>query len=126
MSPIHIESQLLPYQLGSVADPERDEIERHLLECRPCLRTYFQLKRRLDLAQPSEDRPSIDVRFRVRAAVAQRLPARRPFPIRLVLAGAAAAGAFSLFVWLSRHSPPAAPQAQELIDTGADPHPSLI
>jgi anti-sigma factor RsiW len=124
----HVESLLLQYQLGSIDDHERAEVERHLLSCEACLRSLLGLKRRLDLASASEDRPSIDMRFRVRATVAQKLPSRRPFQVRFVVAGAAAAGAFSLFVWFKHHSPPPANPAppQELIDTGADPHPSVI
>lgn len=128
----HIESLLLPYHLGHVEDHERAEVEHHLVTCERCLQSFLQLKRRLDLAGASEDWPSLDARFRLRAAVAEKLPRKR-VAIRLVFAGAAAAGAFSLFVWFQHHDarkPETAPVRQadqhELIDTGANPHPDAI
>jgi anti-sigma factor RsiW len=127
----HVESLLLPYHLGHIEDHERAEVEHHLVTCERCLLSFLALKRQLDLAGASEVRPAVDVRFRLRAAVAEKLPRKRTLPLRLVLAGAAAAGAFSFFIWLqSRDQNPhsASPQSgqHELIDTGADPHPSAI
>ena len=78
-----VTSHLVGYHLGLVAGDERGTLEAHLLGCRSCLEKYIALKRASDQAARAQgeasDRPSPEVRARLRAAVAHEFasPARR-------------------------------------------------
>jgi anti-sigma factor RsiW len=71
-------SHLVTYQLGTIADEERDGVEAHLVACRACLETYLALKRAADRAvhagDVGADRPRPEVKSRLRAAVALEFP----------------------------------------------------
>ncbi|MGD0529290.1 MAG: hypothetical protein ABSE49_29395, partial [Polyangiaceae bacterium] len=83
-----------------VSDDERAEVERHLVTCTACLRTYLALKAHVDRGSIDDEAPSEAARLRLRAAVQARFrptPARRvgrwftrPVPLYQSLAVAAA------------------------------------
>lgn len=81
-----VTSHLVGYHLGLVADDERGTLEAHLLGCRSCLEKYLALKRAADKAahtKNEEDRPSPEVRARLRAAVMREVAS--PPPRRVTL-----------------------------------------
>ena len=62
-----IGSLLVAYHFATLGDEERDAVDAHLLGCTACLRTYLSLKHAAERG-PLE-RPSADVRARLRAEV---------------------------------------------------------
>src|SRR4051794_15629015 len=92
---------LVAYQLGTVADEERDLVEAHLLGCGTCLKTYLALKRAADHAEL--ERPSHEARAKLRDAVQREFAPRKPFFVRRIplyqgVAFAAIAAAIALAV----------------------------
>lgn len=73
----HVERELAPYHFGLATDEERRAIEAHLLECRECLRAFFELKRGVETAE-GEARPPALARAKLRRAVAAELGVLRP------------------------------------------------
>jgi len=100
------QAELAGFQLGFVEDDTRDALERHLLECADCLRSFLRLKRSMETAE-LEPAPSDAARLRLRAAVASELsPADRSWrwwerPLAFALAGAAVTVAFAFVQALS-------------------------
>jgi anti-sigma factor RsiW len=95
-----IQGHLIGYHFATVSDDERAEVERHLVTCTACLRTYLALKAHIDRGSSDDEAPSEAARLRLRAAVEVRFrptPARRvgrwfsrPIPLYQSLAVAAA------------------------------------
>ena len=81
-----VAADLVGYHVGTLSDADQDRVEKHLLACGACLRTYLALKRAADRAPL--DRPRPEVRARLRAEVARTFPVRRRWtaPARAVLA----------------------------------------
>lgn len=104
------QAELTGFQLGVVEDATRDALERHLLECADCLRSFLKLKRAVETAE-LEPAPSEALRTRLRAAVASELSApegtaQRSWrwwerPLAFALAGASVAAAFAFVHTLS-------------------------
>ncbi len=131
-----IHEGLVGYHFATLADPERQEVEAHLIVCSACLRTYLTLKSHLDRGGDGEA-PSAAARERLRRAVEKRFRptstrrfARwlsRPVPLYQGLAVAAAltllaalGPAIARSVRASR-----APHATERVDT-ARPAPESL
>ncbi|MGH7296301.1 MAG: anti-sigma factor family protein [Polyangiaceae bacterium] len=84
------QSLLIGYHFATVTDGERSEVEKHLVDCQSCLRTYLALKAHVDRGTSDDDAPSDGARARLRAAVEARF---RPTP------------AWRLRRWLTRPVP---------------------
>lgn len=73
-----LKEQLVPYHFGTLPDAEADAVDAHLLACTACLRVYLALKR---AAKPGDrataERPSEEVRARLRRNVEAHLASRR-------------------------------------------------
>jgi len=115
-------SLLLPFHLGACEEPTRDQLERHLLDCKGCLDRFFSTKRGCESAAAFEERPSPMVREKVHAfAVASGLrPRSRKARLGLVVGLAAAAVLLWFFAARLLNAPPAlrAPQAEQgLVDS---------
>lgn len=99
-----VASQLVAYHFATVTDEERDAIDAHLLGCRACLEAYFALKRAA--ARGPFERPSPNVKRRLRAEVAATFPTKparvtllaRRIPLYQGLFAAAIAAAIALTV----------------------------
>jgi anti-sigma factor RsiW len=121
------QEHLIGYHFAALEDGDREGVERHLLECTACLKTYLALKAHVDRAG-SDDGPSEQARLRLRAEVARRFTptlARRasrwlvrPVPLyQGVALAVAVAAAVVLAPSLARRltEPPA--HAAERVDT---------
>jgi anti-sigma factor RsiW len=75
-----VASRLVGYHFATLEDDERDAIDTHLLGCQACLGTYLALKRASD-RRPLE-RPSAEVKARLRASVLAAFPAEPVRPRR--------------------------------------------
>jgi anti-sigma factor RsiW len=99
-----IQSHLVAYDFGTLADADRDAVESHLLACPRCLQTYLQLKRHLARG-PGAERPGEEMRRRLRAEVAATFGADtrpsfvrwlwRPIPLYQGLVAAVMLAAFA-------------------------------
>ncbi len=69
-----IQIDLVAFHFGDLAEPARESVERHLLECRDCLAGYLSIKREIETSQ-SSPRPSEAARLRLRRAVAEQVGA---------------------------------------------------
>jgi hypothetical protein len=68
-----VRSRLVGYHFAALADDERDAVDAHLLGCGGCLRAYLAFKRATETRKSAEaidDRPSPEIRRRLRAEVA--------------------------------------------------------
>lgn len=72
------------YHFGTLADDERERVERHLVGCPACVEAYLVLKRQADEA--ADVRPSAELRARLRRDVARAFPARQRTPMLAFLA----------------------------------------
>jgi len=124
-----IQGNLVSYHFATASDDEREAVEKHLVGCTACLRTYLALKTHVDRGARERDHPSEEARQRLRAAVEARFratPARRlrgwlvrPVPLYQGLAAAAvvlAAVALGPAIAGVLRPPPAAHAAQR-VDT---------
>jgi anti-sigma factor RsiW len=108
---------LVSYHLANASEEEREAVERHLVDCNACLRTYLALKRAADRA--GLERPSPEVRSRLRASVAEAFPRSRgsrtvfarKIPLYQGFALAAIAAAIALFAPSVAHRVLRAPTA---------------
>jgi hypothetical protein len=75
--------------LGACDEPERDALDAHVLDCRPCLIEFLRLKRVTEDGAAFEQRPAPAVHAKLRQVVASRRPRRKLW----LVAGAAAAAA---------------------------------
>lgn len=98
-----VASHLVAYHFGATTEEERDAIDAHLVACTACLRTYLALKHASERA-PLE-RPSSDVKARLRAEAARRFAPKpratlfaRRIPLYQGVALAAIAAAVTLLV----------------------------
>ena len=66
-----IDERLVAYHFGTCSDPEREEVDEHLLACGRCLRAYLDLKRQFD-REGTAQRPRPEVRARLRASLEAR------------------------------------------------------
>ena len=76
-----IQTHLIGYHFATISEEERAGVERHLVECRGCLRTYLALKAHVDRGTSDDDAPSAEGRARLRARVEARF---RPTATRRV------------------------------------------
>jgi anti-sigma factor RsiW len=106
-----IQGELFAYALGASDDAERDRVDAHLLTCTACLRAYLRLKHHVERGVSLAERPSDEVRQKIRNDVAAvvrqggtarvRRWLRRPIPLYQGLAVAAlAAGVAVVGPWL--------------------------
>lgn len=121
MNDHHVTEALLRFHLGASDDAEHAAVDAHLLECRACLGELLSLKRRFDAAAAFDERPSAQVRERLRAGVRRKLGLRVTRP-RLFAAGAVAlAAALLALAWFGRAKPAPHPVPRDtLIDTGSE------
>lgn len=76
-----VAENLIAYQVGSIADDEREAIEAHLVGCRACLEAYLAVKRAADRAV--FDRPRPEVKEKLRAEVVKMFPPKpKARPVR--------------------------------------------
>lgn len=76
-----VRGALVEFHFGVVSDATRQQVQAHLLTCRPCLDAYFEVKTEVETAG-SVERPSDVARVRLRKAVVRELkgePETRPF-----------------------------------------------
>jgi anti-sigma factor RsiW len=135
-----IQGTLIGYHFATLSDPERGEVEGHLVACTECLRDYLALKAHVDHAGPDAPAgavPGEAARLRLRAAVRARFrptPARRlgrwfatPVPLyQGVMVAAAIVLAFALEPAIARavHPDPRA-HALERVDSARSAAESL-
>jgi anti-sigma factor RsiW len=112
-----IRDSLIGFHFGVVEDEDRGRIESHLIGCRPCLEEFLALKRDIELALESDERPSPAVHRRLRRAMIDQLRRQRA-PVRpfrstweRALACGLAAGAVAASLLAVQHvsSSPGAP-----------------
>src|SRR4051812_24623127 len=93
---------LVAYHFATLDDDARDAIDAHLIACTTCLRAYLSLKRAAE--KGPLDRPSKDMRDRLRADVERTFAKkrvvffRRKIPLYQGLVAAALAAAITIFV----------------------------
>ena len=123
MNETHVAHGLLAFQLGAVDDTDRAIIEEHLTGCRPCLDSFFELKRRIELAADPEQRPSAALRQRVREDVARRIPVVPDRRMRLWVGAAVAAAIVVGMVVTALPKSTATREGRNpvFIDVGTDP-----
>jgi ferric-dicitrate binding protein FerR (iron transport regulator) len=92
-----IDDQLVAFQLGEIDMVAGAGVERHLGECRACLAAYFTVKRGLEAAAKSDERPSPMIRRRLLAAMPT--PRRRIAAGVVVAVACAAAVLAALWLW---------------------------
>jgi len=68
-----IRNELVGFHFGVIEEAPRVEVERHLATCSACLTEFLALKRDVELAASTEERPRAQVKSKLRAAVAQEL-----------------------------------------------------
>ena len=68
-----IRSELVGFHFGVIDEAPRSEVERHLTTCPECLAEFLSLKRDVELASSSAERPRAQVKSKLRAAIAQEL-----------------------------------------------------
>lgn len=87
-----VDNELVAYQFGEVDEDTRRRVESHMLECRGCLQSFFDLKRDMEAADQGPE-PSALLHRRLRRAVAVELGlTSRPWhwwerPLAFALAG---------------------------------------
>lgn len=114
---------LLPFHLGACEEPTRDQLERHLLDCKGCLERFFSTKRGCESAAAFEERPSLMMREKVHAlAIAHGMRPRSKRARMTLVVGLAAAAALLWFLGTKfvAPAPPKlrAPQAEQgLVDS---------
>jgi anti-sigma factor RsiW len=118
---------LFGYHFGTADAEERDLVEGHLVSCPACVASYVALKRRTDLRV--DDRPSPELRARLRRDVAKAFPRSRTTqlvgwlarPVPLYKGALAAAFAFAALLLASSmlRSPAGAWREGASVDRGA-------
>jgi predicted anti-sigma-YlaC factor YlaD len=63
---------LVGYHLGAASPEERELVEGHLVACSSCVQSYLALKRHAD--EQASERPSAELRARLRSDVAKAFP----------------------------------------------------
>lgn len=64
---------LVGFHFGELEPGTRGEVERHLVSCRECLGEFLSVKRDVELAGETAERPSMKAKTRLRSAMATKL-----------------------------------------------------
>ena len=74
-----IREKISDYYFGAISRPEREAIDRHLLDCRACLSEFLELKDAVETGGEGGEAPGPEARARLFRAVAETF-ASPPFP----------------------------------------------
>ncbi len=77
-----IQGELVAFTFGTSTEDERGRIDAHLLACTECLRAYLRFKHHVERGASLRERPSDEVRRRIRADVAAAVRPRGPARVR--------------------------------------------
>jgi anti-sigma factor RsiW len=100
-----IDSQLVGFHFGTLADDGRAQLEAHLIECPRCVGAFLKMKSAIERGVDTE-RPSDFLRARLRSSVRKELARRAPLRRWWVGGAAALAAAAALLVVLTRSPAP--------------------
>jgi hypothetical protein len=123
-----IQGDLVAFTFGTPTDEVRDRIDAHLLTCTDCLGAYLRFKHHVERGASLGERPSDDVKRRIRedvAAVVRPRAAsrmlrslRRPIPLYQGLAVACVAvGIAVVSPWIREAVTARRPTVAERVDT---------
>lgn len=120
--------ELFSFQLGACEEPIRDQVDRHLLDCRACLEQFLCEKRNCESAAAFDARPSPSARAQIFSSM-RTLGLATSYKRRgLAVVGLALAAAMALTFLVARSNtetsasplPPASPQGSLVDSSSAD------